>query len=272
MSLATRCPDCKTLFKVTASQLQQHGGKVKCGFCGSVFSGVQELTPADADAWLRSQEPRSRFSDEEPDSGPSADAEAALLRLNKVNRGEITADDHVSKLPGVHRREMWPLRAQLRLAGLLLLLLWQMVWWQRNAVSAAFPLLDSPLSSLAELVGTQVTAPASKNIVIVGSAINNNGGTGMRADIRIAHRGKQASQWPVIRLEILDSQQARLDTVTLSPTDYAVKPDLYKIGSSRILPGQEFDLVAYFDTKKLSEQFPESPPTGFRLTVFDQNP
>ena len=43
MSMATRCPSCNTLFRVTPLQLQAHHGQVRCGRCMTVFDGFQGL-------------------------------------------------------------------------------------------------------------------------------------------------------------------------------------------------------------------------------------
>lgn len=39
----TRCPGCKTIFRVTPQQLAMRAGKVRCGHCHTVFDGVAEL-------------------------------------------------------------------------------------------------------------------------------------------------------------------------------------------------------------------------------------
>ena len=39
----TRCPGCKTIFRVTAQQLGMRAGQVRCGHCQTVFNGVAEL-------------------------------------------------------------------------------------------------------------------------------------------------------------------------------------------------------------------------------------
>ena len=44
MSLLTRCPRCSTLFRVTPTQLEARGGKVRCGRCMNVFDAFQALT------------------------------------------------------------------------------------------------------------------------------------------------------------------------------------------------------------------------------------
>jgi predicted Zn finger-like uncharacterized protein len=45
MSLLTRCTHCHTVFRITAEQLQAHGGKVRCGRCLQVFDGMIALAP-----------------------------------------------------------------------------------------------------------------------------------------------------------------------------------------------------------------------------------
>lgn len=41
--LVTQCPNCDTRFRVTESQLQVAGGRVRCGACLSVFDGASRL-------------------------------------------------------------------------------------------------------------------------------------------------------------------------------------------------------------------------------------
>src|SRR5271165_1094772 len=39
----TRCPGCKTIFRVTQQQLALRGGQVRCGHCHTVFNGIAAL-------------------------------------------------------------------------------------------------------------------------------------------------------------------------------------------------------------------------------------
>jgi predicted Zn finger-like uncharacterized protein len=45
----TQCPDCKTLFRVTKSQLAQADGQVRCGQCGCIFSGFVQMMAEKSD-------------------------------------------------------------------------------------------------------------------------------------------------------------------------------------------------------------------------------
>jgi predicted Zn finger-like uncharacterized protein len=50
MSLATRCPECGTTFKVVRDQLRISDGWVRCGRCSHVFDGTEHLHDTDATA------------------------------------------------------------------------------------------------------------------------------------------------------------------------------------------------------------------------------
>src|SRR5262245_2079980 len=39
----TRCPGCRTVFRVTAQQLELRGGQVRCGHCRTVFDGNAQM-------------------------------------------------------------------------------------------------------------------------------------------------------------------------------------------------------------------------------------
>lgn len=54
----TRCPGCRTIFRVTSQQLSMRGGQVRCGHCHTVFDGV---------AALLSLAPRPRDERHEPE-------------------------------------------------------------------------------------------------------------------------------------------------------------------------------------------------------------
>lgn len=43
MGMVTTCPRCRTSFRVTGSQLDAHGGDVRCGRCGEVFNARDAL-------------------------------------------------------------------------------------------------------------------------------------------------------------------------------------------------------------------------------------
>jgi predicted Zn finger-like uncharacterized protein len=59
----TRCPGCKTIFRVTPQQLAMRGGQVRCGHCHTVFDGIGALI---------SLAPRLRAQRDEPEYDEAA--------------------------------------------------------------------------------------------------------------------------------------------------------------------------------------------------------
>jgi predicted Zn finger-like uncharacterized protein len=71
-SLTTRCAHCSTVFRVTAGQLQAHGGQVRCGRCLQVFDALADLAPEAALPEARDPQPQPSAM------APAASATAAM--------------------------------------------------------------------------------------------------------------------------------------------------------------------------------------------------
>lgn len=69
MALATRCPHCKTTFRVAADQLKLRGGIVRCGTCSQVFDGNASLVELDAIVKSRRHEPVVPVEEQSDTSG-----------------------------------------------------------------------------------------------------------------------------------------------------------------------------------------------------------
>lgn len=95
----TQCPDCQTAFRVTATVLQQAGGRVRCGNCGHAFSALERLaedppvgeplatgnSPRDDDALLHVSDLSGDDPDDEPGEAPGdEDADSLLDTLNEL--------------------------------------------------------------------------------------------------------------------------------------------------------------------------------------------
>lgn len=56
----TRCPQCQTVFRITAAQLKAREGKVRCGRCQHVFGADRHLLPTPAGSTPKNPAPASR--------------------------------------------------------------------------------------------------------------------------------------------------------------------------------------------------------------------
>lgn len=80
MSQITRCPACKTQFKVATDQLRASEGWVRCGNCDEIFDAAAHLVPLDAFPVLSKAVPTQRPGAEPqvPDALPGADSSIDL--------------------------------------------------------------------------------------------------------------------------------------------------------------------------------------------------
>jgi len=67
MALATKCPQCGSLFRVVADQLKLRGGLVRCGQCRAVFDAIGSLTYVEDSVVA----PMRTAKEETPAAGPS---------------------------------------------------------------------------------------------------------------------------------------------------------------------------------------------------------
>ena len=79
MVLATRCPHCRTTFRVVQDQLKLRGGLVRCGACKEIFNGTENLLrPIDAPAsGTRAPAPDAAATPTSTAAPAAADAQAA---------------------------------------------------------------------------------------------------------------------------------------------------------------------------------------------------
>ena len=72
MVLATRCPHCRTTFRVVQDQLKLRGGLVRCGACKEIFNGTENLLrPMDAPAAHPARPAAATETDTPPVTGPA---------------------------------------------------------------------------------------------------------------------------------------------------------------------------------------------------------
>jgi predicted Zn finger-like uncharacterized protein len=205
----TRCPGCKTIFRVSSQQLAMREGQVRCGHCRTVFDGELALV---------SLAPRSRRPDEEAqlseaELGPptvtlrNAQALSAVDEENDDRREPVgdasnPASSIDPELAYASRFSARKTRQRLGLPawayGLLIPLLVivlgaQALFHFRDAIAAHWPqtkpalirlctLADCQLKPLQDISGLSIEAsdlqadPAHKGLLILSATIRNRAG------------------------------------------------------------------------------------------------
>lgn len=80
MSLATRCGQCGTVFRVVEDQLKVSEGWVRCGRCEAVFNALEALFDLDREPpppWPPAGAPDAAAADEWPDEAPASSVSAS---------------------------------------------------------------------------------------------------------------------------------------------------------------------------------------------------
>ncbi|MEP7208014.1 MAG: DUF3426 domain-containing protein [Casimicrobiaceae bacterium] len=266
----TRCPACKTVFRVTPQQLAVRSGQVRCGHCQTVFDGVAALLPAPA-----------RPAAESPAESPVVEAPAydeaamgpATMTLRTLQSGSAGTDapvgrirplDYEERFSAEHdagRRRRSNLAYGLGVPLLLLLLAGQALYHFRDVIAARWPAAEPALVRLCALAGCEL-APMRD---ITGLSIESSD---LQADP--AHRGllvltatlRNRAGWalgyPHLELTLTDARDQAVARRALAPTEYAGGTAAVDHG---IPANGEVPVKAFIDASATSQ-------AGYRLYLF----
>ena len=232
----TRCPGCRTIFRVTPQQLAIREGQVRCGHCQTVFDGNANMISL-------APQPRPAPGEGEPDEAALGPPTVTLRSAQALQPAVTIAPPPPSTAaePGedideiaYEERFAWSKRKKKtrRLAGLMavavpllvLLLAAQVIFHFRDAVAARWPSTKPVLVRLCGALGCAVRPlrdigalsieasdlkadPAHKGLLVLTATLRN------RAPWPIAH--------PNVELTLTDSQDRTVVRRSLSPAEYA---------------------------------------------------
>lgn len=235
----TRCPGCRTIFRVTPQQLLMRAGQVRCGQCKAVFDGVAQLislvstppgaaTQADDEAALGPPTVtlREAHALETPvESTPAAPPVPRAMPANEVP----TETAYVDRFARTRRQ------ASSRAVGvaygiaipLLVLILGAQALFHFSAAIAAYwpgvapaltrwcdtagcsvrPLNDTAMQYLAIDASDLQADPAHKGLLTLTATIRN--------------RARWALAYPYLELTLTDARDQVVARRALAPSDYA---------------------------------------------------
>lgn len=262
MSLATRCPHCNTLFKVSLGQLQLYEGEVRCGQCQKVFSGVDHLTSADSDAWesLKLAESDARASENSRTLSNDQQSPAFLGQKPKKTR---------LRLPPWSAA---PKSARYALLGLILIMSIQIAGWQKNSIAAQISPIARQISESSASIQWVFAQPASRSIEVQGSGLSRNSDKQLQLDITLKNTSRLPSHWPLLKVDLTDTQGLVLASRLLRPSDYLVRSDTPQINIGPLRAGQTVEILAYLNVQQLNARLPGVNASGFKVQLFDKAP
>ncbi len=258
----TRCPGCKTVFRVTAAQLELRDGQVRCGHCRTVFDGRAELislAPPPADEEQEVDELamgpptvtlRSARALDPPPPPPPPPSEAAPA-IDYENR---FSED---RAPSRMRTALGWIAMPVLVAALLL----QAVFHFRDALAAHMPSTRPLLVRACALAGCTVRPlrdvaalsieasdlqadPAHRGLLVLTATIRN--------------RASYAIGYPHLELTLTDAQDQVVVRRALAPADYVSGTANTPAG---IAGNAEVPVKLFIDASATSQ-------AGYRLYLF----
>jgi predicted Zn finger-like uncharacterized protein len=225
--LYTRCPGCKTIFRVTETQLALRAGQVRCGHCRTVFNGREELIALDPpllDDEVEEEDElalgpptvtlRSAHALDPPPPDPRpAPTTPAFDYENRF-------DWERKKTPSRAWTVLGAIAIPLLAAGLVL----QALFHFRDALAAHLPTTKPVLARMCALAGCTIRPlrdvaalaidasdlqadPAHRGLLILTATIRN--------------RAAYSIGYPHLELTLTDAQDQVVVRRALAPTDYA---------------------------------------------------
>jgi predicted Zn finger-like uncharacterized protein len=240
MEKFTRCPGCRTVFRVTDAQLALREGQVRCGHCRTVFDGTANLIRlAPSPAFAGDEEPTGPLTVTlrsaaalEPVAAPASGATiapaapaAAPKPVPKQDEQEPVDYDHrfAWDRPRKRSRRQWALTIA---AAVILALVFaaQLVGHYRDAVAAHFPvarplliracaLAGCEVRPLREIAGLSIDAsdlqadPAHRGLLVLTATVRNRAG--------------YAVAFPHLELTLTDGKDNVVVRRALAPAEYA---------------------------------------------------
>lgn len=251
----TRCPGCRTVFRVTPAQLALREGQVRCGHCRTVFDGTANLisvlrtappSPADEGTGpltvtLRVAQALEPAPAEAPAAAPApaspAGAEPAppgSPPIEPRSSGSGTAASSQREEVDYDHRFAWdrPRRRSRAASALYLVataalaagLVAQVLWHYRDAIAAHWPPTRPALASLCAVAGCTIRplreiAWLSIDASDLQADAAHKGLLTLNATVR--NRANYAVAYPHLELTLTDAEDNVVVRRALAPAEYA---------------------------------------------------
>ena len=289
MALVTRCPTCRTTYKVYPEQLQMQNGFVRCGECRTIFNGFATLITADEsdieypatvaqqsavlsqpdailtvdESLLVPDEIRARMEDEGDKAGVralSADAADGSVTASDTDAQIEPDDGFLSDKRPPKTREYWAWLAAS--VGLCVVLVGQGVHAYRAELVQAFPQHRPLLETFCKTLGCTLPLPEAVQLLSIIHSDLEVRDPELHPDVLaltaiIRNHASFSQALPIIKLSLTDAHNELLASRMFSAEEYL---SAEQNGLTAIQRGQELVVQLYLDNGNLKS-------TGYRVEL-----
>ncbi|HEY8243213.1 MAG TPA: zinc-ribbon and DUF3426 domain-containing protein [Casimicrobiaceae bacterium] len=271
----TRCPGCKTIFRVTPQQLLLKMGQVRCGHCRTVFDGNEHLVSlapqlrpdagADEDQGpptVTLRPARALRSVDEPSQSPAIHAASKQHSVSPAIRPATSSAEWENRFawdkPRERKRNAWLATGAVLLA---FVLVGQAIWHFRDAIVAHFPATRAALVRACAYAGCTIRPLRDVAALSIESSdlqadAAHRGLLVLAANVR--NRATYAIAYPHLELTLTDAADQPVVRRAFAPAEYA--GGTVDVGRG-ILGGSEMPIKMFIDASASSQ-------AGYRLYLF----
>jgi predicted Zn finger-like uncharacterized protein len=234
--LHTRCPQCQTVFRVTAAQIKVRGGMVRCGRCQHAFRADQHVVRKSAG---------STSSRQTRDVVKAALAPARKrVTPRKISTAESVLAPAAPFFPAESPHRPTPLAATPRLrtrsvywaagcASLVLLFTGQALIFYGHSFARQTPILRPVIDALCgPLPCRKLPSIDMRRMDLVESRVapHPRYDKALRVKATLVNRAESVQRYPMLEVSLIDSQGQLVARRTYRPREYLNKPETIQQG------------------------------------------
>jgi predicted Zn finger-like uncharacterized protein len=231
----TRCPQCQTVFRITAAQLKARDGMVRCGRCQHVFGADQHMTPKPVKSAATSAPPiaRKRTASKKVATEPR-DLGASTENVAPPFPAEIPVRDIAP--PPLERLRPVRTRTIYWTAGwvlLTLLLAGQTLIFYGYDFARQMPRLQPIIVTLCAPFPCRKLPPIDMrhmDLVETQVAPHPRYDKALRIKATLVNRADIVQPYPLLEISLIDSQGQLVARRAYRPREYLSKPEAIQRG------------------------------------------
>lgn len=240
----TRCPQCQTVFRITAAQLKARDSMVRCGRCQHAFRAdahlVERPAKSSAKGTTRKRAPR-KLKAESPPTPPAHPPEPTLASASPDSaqtrdRAAPLAEEPEAPLAPLLRPKKartrnlyWALGSAL----LVLLLATQALVFYAPELARRLPTLKPALDAACRSLPCRKRLPIDmQRMDLVETQVTPHPryDRALRIKAVIVNRAEHVQPYPLLEVSLMDSQGQLVARRTYTPREYLLNPDVIAQG------------------------------------------
>ncbi|HJW82127.1 MAG TPA: DUF3426 domain-containing protein [Acidiferrobacterales bacterium] len=231
----TRCPQCQTVFRITAAQLKARDGMVRCGRCQHVFGADQHLMPRPAKGTVKAASPAARKRATSKKVAVETNHAAVPAESIAPPFPAETPEYDVAPPPLVRRRPVRT-RTVYWAAGcvlLILLLAGQTLIFYGHDFARQTPALRPMIETLCAPLPCRKLPPIDMrhmDLVETQVAPHPRYDKALRIKATLVNRADTVQPYPLLEVSLMDSQGQLVARRAYQPREYLSKPEAIQQG------------------------------------------